>query len=63
VLVSGRLQTRNWEDNSERRTAVEIEAEEVAASLRWATVAITKAAKPGAQAEAAGQAEEVPSEV
>ena len=62
MLVSGRLQTRNWEDNGERRTAVEIEAEEVAASLRWATVAITKVAKPGANVEAAGQAEETPAQ-
>jgi single-strand DNA-binding protein len=47
VLV-GRLQARNWEtEDGQKRSAVEIEAEEVAASLRFATVAITKAAKAG----------------
>ena len=44
----------------QRRSTVEIEAEEVAASLRFATVAITKAAKTGAQDEAQDQGEEVP---
>jgi single-strand DNA-binding protein len=48
VLVTGRLQARNWEtEDGQKRSAVEIEAEEVAASLRFATVAITKAAKAG----------------
>ena len=61
VLVTGRLQSRNWEtEDGQKRSAVEIEAEEVAASLRFATVAITKAAKTGAQDEAQDQGEEVP---
>ncbi|MEA2591282.1 MAG: Single-strand binding protein family, partial [Actinomycetota bacterium] len=34
VLVTGRLQSRNWEtEDGQKRSAVEIEAEEVAASL------------------------------
>jgi len=61
VLVTGRLQSRNWEtEDGQKRSAVEIEAEEVAASLRFATVAITKAAKAGAADEAQDQGEEVP---
>ena len=61
VLVTGRLQARNWEtEDGQKRSAVEIEAEEVAASLRFATVAITKAAKAGAADEAQDQGEEVP---
>jgi single-strand DNA-binding protein len=62
VLVTGRLQNRSWEtEDGQRRSVVEIEAEEVAASMRWATVAITKAAKAGAPDEANDQApEEVP---
>ena len=61
VLVTGRLQARNWEtEDGQRRSAVEIEAEEVAASLRFATVAIAKAAKAGAADEAQDQGEEVP---
>jgi len=61
VLVTGRLQSRNWEtEDGQKRSAVEIEAEEVAASLRFATVAITKAAKAGAADEAQDQGEEMP---
>ena len=61
VLVTGRLQSRNWEtEDGANRSAVEIEAEEVAASLRFATVAITKAAKATAADEAQDQGEEVP---
>ena len=53
VLVTGRLQARNWEtEDGQKRSTVEIEAEEVAASLRFATVAITKARQdPGAARE------------
>jgi single-strand DNA-binding protein len=61
VLVTGRLQARNWEtEDGQKRSTVEIEAEEVAASLRFATVAITKTARAGAQDEAQDQGEEVP---
>ena len=61
VLVTGRLQARNWEtEDGQKRSTVEIEAEEVAASLRFATVAITKAARAGAADEAQDQGEEVP---
>src|SRR3989440_7680555 len=50
VLVTGRIQSRTWEtEDGAKRTAVEIEAEEVAASLRWATAKLTKATKAGAQ--------------
>jgi single-strand DNA-binding protein len=61
VLVTGRLQARNWEtEDGSKRSTVEIEAEEVAASLRFATVAITRAAKAAAADEAQDQGEEVP---
>jgi single-strand DNA-binding protein len=43
VLVSGRLDQRSWETSEhERRSKIEITADEVAPSLRWATAAITK---------------------
>ncbi len=43
VVVSGRLDQRSWENNEgERRSKIEITADEIAPSLRWATVAITK---------------------
>jgi single-strand DNA-binding protein len=39
ALVLGRLKARSWEDKDtgERRSAVEVEAEEVGPSLKWAT--------------------------
>jgi single-strand DNA-binding protein len=50
VLVTGRMQSRSWEtEDGQKRSVVEIEAEEVAASLRWATVSITKAKKAGGE--------------
>lgn len=43
VLVSGRLDQRSWETaEREKRSKIEITADEVAPSLRWATVSITK---------------------
>jgi len=39
VLVSGRLEQRSWEtDEGDRRSKVEIVAEEVGASLRYVTL-------------------------
>lgn len=49
VVVTGRMQSRSWEaEDGQKRSVVEIEAEEVAASLRWATLSIAKAKKAGA---------------
>ena len=43
VLVSGRLDQRSWETaEHERRSKIEITADEVAPSLRWATALITR---------------------
>lgn len=42
VLVSGRLDYRSWETEGEKRSKVEIIADEVAPSLRWATASISK---------------------
>ena len=42
VLVSGRLDQRSWETaEHERRSKIEITADEIAPSLRWATTVIT----------------------
>jgi hypothetical protein len=50
-----------WEtEDGQKRSAVEIEAEEVVASLRFATVIITKSTKAGATDEVHDQGEEVP---
>ncbi len=43
VMISGRLTQRSFEtQQGEQRTVVEIEADEVCPSLRWATAQITK---------------------
>jgi single-strand DNA-binding protein len=43
VIVSGRLDQRSWETaERERRSKVEITADEIAPSLRWATAVITR---------------------
>ena len=46
VVVTGRLEQRSWEtDSGEKRTVVEIVADEVAPSLRWATAQVTRTEK------------------
>ena len=43
VIVNGRLEQRSWEtENGDKRSKVEVVADEIAPSLRWATVEITK---------------------
>ena len=43
VLVTGRLDQRSWEtQEGEKRSVVEVVADEIGPSLRWATVEITK---------------------
>lgn len=48
VVVTGRLDQRSWEtQEGEKRSKIEITAEEVAPSLRWATVEISKNSRRG----------------
>jgi single-strand DNA-binding protein len=48
VLVIGRLEQRSWEtDQGEKRSKVEIIADEVGPSLRWATAQVTKTDRKG----------------
>jgi single-strand DNA-binding protein len=42
VIVTGRLEQRSWEQEGNKRSAVEIIADEVAPSLRWATANVVK---------------------
>jgi single-strand DNA-binding protein len=42
VIVTGRLEQRSWEQEGNKRYAVEIIADEVAPSLRWATANVQK---------------------
>jgi single-strand DNA-binding protein len=46
VVVLGRLRSRSWETpEGERRSVVEVEAEEVAPSLRWATAKVERTSR------------------
>ncbi len=42
VIVSGRLEQRSWESNGEKRSKVEVVADELGPSLRWATAEVKK---------------------
>ena len=43
VIVTGRLEQRTWEtDQGEKRNVVDVVADEVAPSLRWATAQVQK---------------------
>lgn len=48
IVVSGRLEQRSWEtENGEKRSVVEIVADDIGPSLRWATATITKNERRG----------------
>ena len=48
VTVTGRLDQRSWEtQDGEKRSKVEIVADDVAVSLRWATAEVIKNERPG----------------
>ena len=47
VIVTGRLEQRSWEQDGNKRSAVEIIADEVAPSLRWATANVVKSERRG----------------
>lgn len=50
VVVLGRLRQRSWETpEGDKRTVVEIEADEVAPSLKWATAKVDKSRQGGGQ--------------
>jgi single-strand DNA-binding protein len=42
IIVTGRLEQRSWEQEGNKRSVVEIIADEVAPSLRWATAKVEK---------------------
>lgn len=47
VVVMGRIEQRSWEDadSGDKRSKIEVVADDVAVSMRWATTAITKVAR------------------
>jgi single-strand DNA-binding protein len=48
TMVAGRLRMRQWEtQEGEKRSVVEIEADEVGPSLKWATAKVEKTSRAG----------------
>jgi single-strand DNA-binding protein len=57
IVVSGRLEQRSWEtDDGERRAKVEIVADDIGASLRFATAEIQKVERHNASEELTDEA-------
>lgn len=55
VIVTGRLDQRSWEtDEGDRRTIIEIVADDVGPSLRWATAEVSKTDRRSAEPVGAG---------
>ena len=60
VIVVGRLQQRSWEtQDGEKRTVIEIEADEIGPSLRWATAKVEKQGRSGGGGWSAGSQDRV----
>mgnify|MGYP000619214144 FL=1 len=49
VIVTGRLVQRSFESNGEKRTVVEMQADEVGPSLRYATAKVNRTQRQGGQ--------------
>jgi single-strand DNA-binding protein len=55
VIVNGRLEQRSWEtEQGEKRSVVEIVADEIGPSLRWATAQVTRSERRGGGGAPAG---------
>lgn len=64
IIVSGRLQQRSWEtQDGDKRSKVEIVADEIGPSLRWATADVTRTErKDGGSGGGGGQGRPVSNE-
>jgi len=55
TIVIGRLKQRSWEtQEGEKRTVIEIEADEIGPSLKWATAKVERTSRGGSGGAAAG---------
>ena len=62
VMVVGRLQQRSWDDQEgNKRSAFEIQVDEVGPSLRWATASVQKSQRSGSQGGGGQQSGGAPS--
>ena len=51
LVVTGALKSRSYEKDGQKRTVFEIEAEDVAVSLKFATAKVTRADRSGGQGQ------------
>jgi single-strand DNA-binding protein len=70
-MVAGRLEQRSWESqDGDKRSKVEVVADEVGPSLRWATAQVTKnerrgpgdGGRPGGRGQGGAPRQEPPAE-
>ena len=62
VIVSGRLEQRSWEtDQGEKRSRIEVIADELGPSLRWASAQVVKNERRGPANESYAPANSAPS--
>jgi single-strand DNA-binding protein len=55
VIVDGRLEQRSWETpDGEKRTVIEIVADEIGPSLRWASAQVTRNERRGGDGDGGG---------
>ena len=55
MVLTGRLKQRSWEtQDGEKRTVVEIEADDLGPSLKWATATVTKANRSSSSSSSGG---------
>lgn len=63
AMVVGRLEQRSWENQEgEKRSKVEVVADEVGPSLRWATAAVSKNQRGGGDGGYGGSQQSEPSQ-
>lgn len=63
VVATGRLKQRSYETNAgEKRTAIELEVDEIGPSLRYATASVTRAAGGGGSASQGATSQPAPSD-
>jgi single-strand DNA-binding protein len=56
VMVTGRLRQRSWETpDGDKRSVTELEADEVGASLKWATAKVERSSQRGNGDRSQGQ--------
>jgi len=62
VVVTGRLEQRSWEVDGERKYKVEVVADEIGPSLRWATCTVARNERRQAVGAGATRTRSVPDE-